>query len=227
MIAVFVDRAGVEVEQQKHDEQRDGQDDLQSLFHALHRLVLAAPFQLVASRNADFLRDYPFGIGDVAADIAAGDIHVNVAAETAIFIPDHARPGLDPDVGDLPHRYLGTRGSGDQHASQRLKIAAIVAQIPHVHRIPFTPFDGRRDRLSADGRHQYVVGGVDGQPVTRQFVALQSEIEKVAARGALGEDAGRTLHVLQSHLDLFADFLDFPEIGAKYLHARQECAPRS
>src|SRR5271157_1051357 len=110
------DRTGIEVQQQKDDEQRDGEHDLQPLFHPLHRLILTAPYELVAGRNANLLCNYPLCLFDVAAYVAAGDIHVDVAAETPILITDHAGSGLNRDVGDLSHRYLSAGRSGDQHA---------------------------------------------------------------------------------------------------------------
>src|SRR5271166_2330772 len=94
-------RAGVEVEQQEDDEQRDRQYDLQPLFHPLHRLILTAPYELVAGGHANLLGNHPLCLFYVTADVAAGYIYVHITTETPIFIADHARPGLDRDVSDL------------------------------------------------------------------------------------------------------------------------------
>src|SRR3990172_1814207 len=73
-------RAGVEIEQQEDHEQGDGHDQLQPRVDALHVLVLAAPLQLVADGDRHLFLHRPLGVADVAADVAPGDVHVDVAA---------------------------------------------------------------------------------------------------------------------------------------------------
>src|SRR6266702_2483480 len=43
----FDRRAGIEIQQQENDEQRDGNDQFQPLGYALHEFILSAPHQFV------------------------------------------------------------------------------------------------------------------------------------------------------------------------------------
>src|SRR5262249_31218479 len=97
---------GIEIEQQENDEQRYGQYDLQPLFYPLHRFVLAAPDQLIPSRNAYLLADCIFCVCDIAADVAAADVYVYVTTQTAIFIANHTRSSFQRNTCDLCQRNL-------------------------------------------------------------------------------------------------------------------------
>ena len=118
-------------------------------------------------------------------------------------------------------RNLRARRRVDQHSLQRVDIAAVVAQVADVDRVPFAPLDRGRDRFAADRGHQYVIGIIHGQSVACQLIAFEIEVEEVAAGRPLGKHAGRTGDVLQGHLDLFANLFDFAQVGAEHLDAER------
>ena len=48
-------------------------------------------------------------LSDVAPDVAARQVHVDVTGEHAVFVPDHRRSGDELDVGQLGQRDLRPR----------------------------------------------------------------------------------------------------------------------
>ena len=80
-------RSRVHVEQHDHEEQRHRQHEPHPLLHALHRLVLSAPGERIAGRQGDLLADDALGLRHVAADVPAGDVHVDIP----VLIAEHRR----------------------------------------------------------------------------------------------------------------------------------------
>ncbi len=190
-----------------------GHDDLQPLAHAQHVLVLAAPLQRVAGGQRHLLRHQLLCLLDVAADVSPREIHVHVAGEHAVLVADHGRAGGHADVGELRQRHLRARHRRDEDALQRVQAVALLAGVAHVDGVPFPPLDRGGDRFAADGGLDHHLGLLDGQPVARELVAAQGEVEEEAAGRALGVDAARARHVAEHRLDLRADAFDHRQVG--------------
>ena len=109
----FYNRLGVEIKQQEHDEDRDGDHQGQSLADALEVLILAAPTQAVTRWQVrfHFLMNDVAGLVHVAAQVAPGHIHVHVTAEQTVFVANHSRALHHADVRELGHWNLRSRRS--------------------------------------------------------------------------------------------------------------------
>ena len=78
------------------------------------------------------------------------------------------------DEGDLPLAALHR----DEHAPERVEVAAEVAQVADVHRVPLAALEGRADVFAADRGLEDHLGLVDGEPVARQLVAASSRTSR-------------------------------------------------
>ncbi len=209
---------------------------LQALADPHHVLVLAAPQQRGAGGQLHLPLHPPLGLGDVAADVAAGDVDVDVAGEEAVLVAQHRRPLQQPDVGELGERNLRPRASGartcgrccgrrrhcrarqsarrrdrrhrHQHPPEAIGVVAQLARVAHVDRVARAPLDGGGDVLAADGGGDHRLQVVDGEPVAGELIAPWHDVEEVAARHALGEDAAGAGHAAHSLGDLLAQPLD-------------------
>src|SRR5579859_4695122 len=76
-------------------------------------------------------------------------------------------------------------------------------------------------RLTAHGRHQDVISIVHSQSVSCELIAFEIEIQKISARRPLSKHTGGAGDILQRHLDLPADFLDFAQVRTKHLDAER------
>jgi hypothetical protein len=65
----------IQVEQDEDDHERDRHHDRELRLRPLEILELPAPFETVAGRDADLLRQCALRVGDVAADVAV--VHVD------------------------------------------------------------------------------------------------------------------------------------------------------
>ena len=110
-------------------------------------------------------------------------------------------------------------GRGHQHALERAQVAAIIAQVTDVYGVALAALDGGGDVLAADTRHDVSLNVVHGQPVARQLVAPQIEIQEITAAHALGVNAAGARHFRQGVFNLLANLLDLVEVGAQHLDA--------
>ena len=72
----------------------------------LEVLELARPDARVAGRQRHLLGDDALGLGDVAAEVAAGDVDEDPRRALRVLAADHRRAGIDADVGELAERDL-------------------------------------------------------------------------------------------------------------------------
>ncbi len=215
----FDEGARVEIEQQKDDEDRHGQHDRKFLGRALHVFELAAPDQAVSGRQNDLLLHKALGVRDIAADIRARNVYIDIAAQPAVFIPNHPRPRLQFDFRDLCNGNLLAVHGRNQRAIEPVDGVAIIALITNIDGISFAAFHRRCDGVAADCAHHDHIGLVDRQAVAGERIAFQIEIEEIAARRAFGEGAGRPRHIPDRGFDLPADLLNFRKVRAEHLDA--------
>ncbi len=96
----------VDVEEQEDDQQHGGHDEPQGRLGALHVLVLTTPLERVPLGKREHVVDHALRIGDVATDVAAGDVHVDPCRRLRPLGADHHRTGDLPNRGDLAERDL-------------------------------------------------------------------------------------------------------------------------
>src|SRR5437763_768809 len=101
--------------------------------------------------------------------------------------------------------------AGDEDSLERVEVFTKITRIPDINRVAFAAFDGGRDRFAPDGGFNNIVYIAHGETVTSGFDALDVEIEKIAASGALGENAARVGKIGESLLDLNGDILNRAE----------------
>ena len=176
---------------------------------------------MIAGGDANLFRHDLLRVRNVAPDVASRDIDVDISTEPAIFIADHAGAGLERDVRNLPQWDLGPGRRVDQHSLQRVDVAAEVTQVADIDRVPFAALDRSGYRLTANRRHQNVIGIIYGQSIPCQLIAFEVEVQKISACRPLSKHAGCTGDVFQRHLDLSTDFLNFAQVGAEHLDAER------
>ena len=113
------DPAEVEVEQQEDDQQRDRHDDLQARLGPLQVLELAAPLDVGAGRELHLVRDRLPRLGDIAAEVAAGDVDEDVDRELAVLGADRGRAAGELDLGHLAERHGAAAGQRHLHLASR------------------------------------------------------------------------------------------------------------
>jgi hypothetical protein len=87
--------------------------------------------------------------------------------------------------------------------------------------VALAALDRGRDLLAAQRGHDRGLGVGDGQPVAREPLALQVEVEEVAAGRALREGALRVGQHRQRVLHGDGRGLDAPDVVAQHLHAQR------
>src|SRR5207245_2071698 len=88
------------------------------------------------------------------------------------------------------------------------------AVVADVDRIALAALDGSAGVIAADGVHNDHLRVIHAQAVARELVALEVEIQEVAAAHALGEYVARSGDGGQHAFDLFPEALDHGEIRA-------------
>ncbi len=63
----------------------------QLLPNTLHGLILSAPRERISRRKRYLIAHQFLGFVDIAADVAAGDVHVHVTVQHPVFIAQHCR----------------------------------------------------------------------------------------------------------------------------------------
>src|SRR5207245_2857327 len=101
---------------------------------------------------------------------------------------------------------------GDEDPFQGIEVVAKIASVTDADGIALAAFDCGGDGFSADGRFDNVVDVANGEAIASSSLAVGFEIEKVAARGALGEGAASVRKIGQGFFDLHCDILDRAEI---------------
>ena len=128
-------------------------------------------------------------------------------------------PSDIPDGGELPERNLLAGRRRDQHGFQRGEVVAQFAAVADVHRVSLQALDGGGDVHAADRGLDHVLHVADGQAVARDRVAVDGEVQIVAAHDALGVDAEGAGDVAHHRLDLLAELLEDVEVGTAELDA--------
>ena len=102
--------------------------------------------------SSRFCSDGLLGVLDVAAHVAAGQVHVHVAGEHPVFVAEHGRAGDELDVGQFGQRDLRAGHRGHQHAAELGQVFAEVAGVADVDRVALAALDRRGDDFAAHGR---------------------------------------------------------------------------
>src|SRR5260221_4436953 len=89
-----------------------------------------------------------------------------------------------------------------------MEVIAEVPQIADSNGIPLTPFDGRANRISANGSFHDLVDVLDPQAITSRSLAISSEIKEVASRRAFRKDTPGIGQIGQGSFDSNANPLD-------------------
>ena len=205
--------AEVQVQQQEDDAERHGDRDLQPLRGARHVFVLPAPREAVTRGQGEFACQRRLRPGDPRADVHAVEIDVDPGVAAGVLALDRRRPLADGERGQLRQRHVRAGRGRHEHAAQHGQVVAQFARVPQVDRIALQPLDRERDVAAADRRLDDVLDVADGQAVAGDLVAVDLEVEIVAADHALGEHAERAGLVAQDGFDPLADLLQDGQVG--------------
>ena len=198
-------------------QQRERHDDHQALLGAQHVFVLAAPEDVVAAGQLDLalgdgLVDGAHGHLDVGADVDALHIHVNPGVGHGGLALDAHRGADGLDLGQLAERHLRAGGRGHDDLAQGAEVLAEIAAVAQVDRVALQALDRGGQRHAAQGDFQHVLHVAHGEAVAGDGVAVDVELDVVAAHGALGKRAERAGHAFDDRLDLRGDPLQFRQV---------------
>ena len=172
-------------------------------------MKLSGPLNVISCWELNPLREPLRSSADVAVDIARSDVDKHEADRFTIFAAHFGRASFVTDIGKERDGHLRASRRWNEHAFERVDVLAKIARVSRVDRITLAAFHGGCDVFAADGRLDDVIHIADFEAVARGGFAVDSEIEKITADGALGERAACIGHISQLALDLHRELLDF------------------
>src|SRR5205814_4108746 len=167
--------------------------DAQPCLRSFEVTVLPGPVEAISRWQLDLVSDRLFRIAHVVVD-RSRSVGEDVSGELAILVPQHRRPGAQPEVRDLTEGNLRSVHRRDTHAAESTQVRAEVPRISDGDRISLTAFDGGGDGQPAYRGLDHVFHIADIEPESRRSIAVDVEIEEVAAADPLGERAARPGH---------------------------------
>ena len=120
----------------------------------------------------------------------------------------------DFDLSELPEWNLRAGGGGDDDLLEGLEVFAEIAVVSQVNGITFESLDRGRERHASEGDFQHVLHVADAEAVAGNLIAVDQELDVVAAHDALGEDAAGIRHLADDSLDLCCDTFERGEVRA-------------
>ena len=102
----FYGGAGVQIDQNKDYQEREGNDHAQAMFSAFEVFELPSPLDVIPRRKLDGFADALGGRVYEAFDIIGGDVHEHEADKLPVFIADGGRAGLVGNVSEHADRNL-------------------------------------------------------------------------------------------------------------------------
>ena len=112
-------------------------------------------------------------------------------------------------------------GRGDDDLAQRAEVLAEIAAVAQVDAVALQALNGRGQRHAAQGDFQHVLDVGNVEAVAGDGIAVDVELDVVAAHGALGKSAQRARHGLHHRLDLRRHALQLRQVGAGDLDAHR------
>ena len=130
-------------------------------------------------------------------------------------------PGLTVAASRAGHRAGGDHpfAGGDEQILHRLLVFAEGAGVADADGEPLAAFDGRGDRLAAQGRLDDVLNVADVDAVAGRLLAVDVDLQVAFADDLVGEDVDRAGDLLEHGGDLLRDLLDLVQVVAEDLHA--------
>ena len=149
-------------------------------------------------------------LGDIAAQIAARDVHEDVDGKLTVLSADRRRTPCTLDSGDLAQGDSATTRKRDLNLLRDgIGILSQRCGIAQCYVVAFAPLDGLGDRLGPKRHGDYFLHVLNRQAVTRQPFAVWDNVEVIAADHPLGIGAGGAGNIAQHRLDLSRDGLHF------------------
>src|SRR6267142_4481229 len=200
------ERAEVEIEQQKDDQQGYRHHDLQTRRRALEILELSAPYDVGARRKLNARLHRLLRVGDVAAEIAVADIDIDVHGKLPVLGADRGRATRRRNLGDLPERH-GTAGRHwDQDViGDALRIVAEIPRVTHVDADALAAFHGGGHGLAAKRGADDVLDILNHDAIARERGTVRRHVEIVAAERTLSVSRRGSRDGLEDLLDLLGE----------------------
>ena len=133
----------------------------------------------------------------------------------------------------MPERDLRPGRRGDNNLAQRAEVLTEIAAVAQVHAVALQALNGRRQRHAAQGDFKHVLDVGNVEAVTRDGIAVDIELNVVAAHSAFRKSAQRPRHGFHDRLDLRRHALQLRQVGAGDLNphwrldaGRQHINPR-
>ena len=101
--------------------------------------------------------------------------------------------------------------SGNDDLLECLEIFAKITIVTKIDAVALEAFHRGRQGHSSERHFEHFLNVTQGKPVARDLVAIDVELDVVAAHHALGEYAGRTRHLTDNSFDFSSDALELAQ----------------
>jgi hypothetical protein len=102
-----------------------------------------------------------------------------------------------------------------------LGVAAQIARIAQIDAVTLATFNGRRNRLAAEGRRDCVLHIADHETVARKRFPVGYDVQIIATNHPLGVGAGRARNRLHDGFDLTGELLHLRQVFTQDLDANR------
>src|SRR4030095_9932058 len=220
----FYRGARIQINDEHDDQQRDWHDDHEPLFRTLHVFVLAAPKQVVTGRHHDALVGNRFIDGalrhfHVRADVDAFHIDVNPRIRNCSLAFNSHRCADQFQCCDLAQWNLRASGSGNNDLLECFEIFTKITIVTKIDAVALDAFHRRCEGHASERHFEHFLHVANGKSVARELVAIDVELDVVAADHAFAEYTGRTGHLTDNSFDFSSYALEFRKIGPGDLDA--------
>src|SRR6185369_4714581 len=190
------------VEQDEDDHHPERNQYLQARLGADLVLPLAGPGHVISRGKFEILFQYLFGLGHEAPHVAAADVKKDQRAQEPPFAVDLGSAGGYFQPGYHRERHLGTLHACDQDTADGGDIVAIVAQVADPDRETVTPLHGGGKHLAPESGLDDILDVADIDAVAGGGLAIDIDVDIVAACDPFGHYVGRAGDRLQDRLGL-------------------------
>src|SRR4029450_8515841 len=95
-----------------------------------------------------------------------------------------------------------------------LKIFAKITIVTKIDAVPLKTFHCGRQGHASERHFEHFLNVTQGKPVARDLIAIDVELDVVAAHHALGEHAGRTWNLTNNSFNFSSDPLELCKVGS-------------
>src|SRR5216117_1485328 len=203
-----------EIQEQRDDPEREGDDDPEPRLHPLNRLVLTAPAQPVAGGELHLARHDALSVTHVAPHVPPPHVDRHLVVQVTALAPDHRWAGAELNVGDLSEGHLRAVTAADQQPADRGWVIPEIAGVAHLYGVALAALDGRGDLLPAERQADHLLRVARGESIAGEGIRIRPDVQVAPPKRPLGVYARRARERRERALDILTDPLNDLEVGA-------------